>query len=229
MNTNLRETASQNIVSLQEKLKELPKSLKAMQAQHKEKRDALMKEAGILEAVENLDSQMEDYFKQLQSSADQLQGQLQAWTEVAAALVAEENEVANDVASAPEPEDEEEEEDGEAEPEIIHGIDVSRLDLATRMQVLAGNPETIAILKGLQDGEEEKDDEGEWDDEGEDLLDQMDEVDAILDGVRVAPESDEENDEPDEFDVDDFFGDEGEEGSPVEALVERYRSDRPTS
>ena len=94
---DIQQTAAEKVQALQAELQALPDQLKAVQADRKAKVDSLMKEAGILDQVQDLDTQMEAIFKQLQGHADRLQGQIAAWTEVQA--------LTTEVAEAEEPEE----------------------------------------------------------------------------------------------------------------------------
>jgi hypothetical protein len=215
---NIQQTASDKIEALTTELQALPDQLKAVHADRKTKVDTLMESAGILKQVQDLDAQVEGIFKQCQSHADQLQGQIAAWTEVQAhATEVSEAEVPEDIAEVPDtPEDPEE----DPEPHLIHGIDVTKLSDHTKYQVMGGNPETIAILKAAMNSEPEEPES--------DLLDDMDEVEALLEGVRTTDEVDEAEElEAEEFDVEDFLGEEGDgkEETPVESLVQRYRTE----
>ena len=227
---NIQQTASDKIEALTTELQALPDQLKAVHADRKTKVDALMESAGILNQVQDLDTQVEGIFKQYQSHADQLQGQIAAWTEVQAhATEVSEAEVPEDIAEEPDTPEEPEE---DPEPHLIHGIDVTKLSDHTKYQVMGGNPETIAILKAAMNSAEITDRTVMYDSEPEepesDLLDDMDEVDALLEGVRTTDEVDEADEpEAEEFDVEDFLGEEGDgkEETPVESLVQRYRTE----
>ena len=217
---DVQQTAAEKVQALQAELQALPDQLKAVQADRKTRVDALMEEAGILEQVQDLDTQMEAIFKQLQGHADRLQGQIAAWTEVQALTTevaeAEDPEEPDRLQSPDEDIPEEPEED--PEPHLVHGIDVTKLNDHTKYQVMGGNQETIAVLKAAMNPEPEEPES--------DLLDDMDEVDALLEGVRTADEDEAEELEAEEFDVEDFLGeDDDEKETPVESLVQRYRTE----
>ena len=170
---DVQQTAAEKVQALQAELQALPDQLKAVQADRKAKVDSLMEEAGILDQVQDLDTQMEAIFKQLQGHADRLQGQIAAWTEVQALTTevaeAEEPEEPDRLQSPDEDIPEEPEED--PEPHLVHGIDVTKLNDHTKYQVMGGNQETIAVLKAAMNPEPEEPES--------DLLDDMDEVDAF--------------------------------------------------
>ncbi len=216
---DIQQTAAEKVQALQAELQALPDQLKAVQADRKAKVDSLMEEAGILDQVQDLDTQMEAIFKQLQGHADRLQGQIAAWGEVQALTteVAEAEDPEESDRLQPPDEDIPEEPEEDPEPNFVHGIDVTKLNDHTKYQVMGGNQETIAVLKAAMNPEPEEPES--------DLLDDMEEVDALLEGVRTAEEDEAEELEAEEFDVEDFLGEDDEKETPVESLVQRYRTE----
>ena len=134
------------------RLSDIPQQFRKLKRDAKSRTDQILAEAGVIDAVKDIEKSLEDAQKSLQSEADTLKGQIQALEAVL-----------NRFHQAPIPQG----------VTHMYGIELSPLDPQTRVMVMHGQEapsweETITVLGGNPnrpdwDGSEE--DDGEYGEE----------------------------------------------------------------
>jgi hypothetical protein len=98
--------------------------------------DKVLEKAGVLVEVKVLEKRREDSRRAIQAESDRIAGALSELELVLARL----RSVADDI-----------EAEDPSTPDVLHGIDLTKLDETTRLMVVSGNPATIEALGGTLD------------------------------------------------------------------------------